>query len=61
MTVDLEGLQKTLAELTESGVSIDEAIAAAELRVKQLRSIRTTLGVKSEPKPRSRKKEAVGA
>lgn len=52
---DLAGLSKLLSELTEASIGIEEAIAATELRLKQLRALKATLAVESTPKPRAKK------
>lgn len=56
MSVDLQSLSKLLTELTESGSGVEEAIAATELRLKQLRALKSMLGVKEKPAPRAKKK-----
>lgn len=59
---DLSTLGKLVAELEEKEQSIEAAIEETEARLKMLRTIKQTLGVKSEPKPRkSRQREAANA
>lgn len=53
---ELQGLMKLLGELTTQGIGVDEAIAIAELQLKQLRALKSTLGIGTKPKPRATKK-----
>ncbi len=56
MANELESLNALLSELTEKSIGVDEAIAQAELRLKQLRALKSTLGIGTKPKPRATKK-----
>lgn len=55
MSVQLDALVSLVNELKESGQDIDAAIAAAELKVKQLRALKASLAVPAKPSPRVRK------
>ena len=57
----LKELQDLLAEITGSNSTIDGAIEKTERRLKMLRSLKGATGIKSEPKPRTKKKETVTA
>ncbi|MDE2103887.1 MAG: hypothetical protein KGL39_42015 [Patescibacteria group bacterium] len=59
MSSDLSEMSTLLTELDAGGVSVDDAIATTERRLKMLRSIRSTISSASktkEAKPRGRKK-----
>ena len=58
MSVDLSVLAAVVAELQEKKQSVEAAIEEAEARLKMLRTIKQTLGVKTEPKPRGTRKNA---
>ena len=51
----LKELQDLLAEINTGDGTIDDAIKATERRLKMLRSLKGATGVKSDPKPRTRK------
>lgn len=62
MSVSLSELAKLIEELGGRDEAVDTAIEECEKRLKLLRHLKNSLGVKAEPKPRgSRKKETASA
>lgn len=58
---ELKDLSALVQELETNNQTVEQAIDAAEKRLKMLRTIKATLGVKSEPKPRAKRQKVESA
>lgn len=58
---DMKDLAALVNELETNSQTVEQAIESAERRLKMLRTIKATLGIKTDPKPRAKRQKAEAA